>query len=141
MALIVVDASVVAKWFLLEPGSETARALLKTNVAGENVLIAPHTLLEEVCSLIAKRFRIKLLTEQVAKEAFTFLMRYQPVLLDLPTVQAEALDIALKFHISFWDAIYLALAISNRCDLITADKRLYAAASRHYPFVVLLGSR
>jgi predicted nucleic acid-binding protein len=61
-----------------------------------------------------------------------------PVLLDQSI--AEALALALRHQISFWDSLYLALAINQRADLITADQRLYRSVSRHYPFVKLLGS-
>ena len=41
-----------------------------------------------------------------------------------------------KYHISFYDAAYVALAKSLQCDLITADKKLVKAVN--LPFVKLL---
>ncbi|TAN22559.1 MAG: PIN domain-containing protein [Acidobacteria bacterium] len=51
-----------------------------------------------------------------------------------------AFRLALQRQISLWDAIYLALALERRCDLITADRRLYRTLAPHYPFVKMLGS-
>lgn len=50
---LVVDASVVVKWYFDEPASEAARALRGRPLN----LIAPHLLLLEVASSIWKRLR------------------------------------------------------------------------------------
>ena len=40
---------------------------------------------------------------------------------------ATALDLALSLGPTVYDALYLALAISRHCPLVTADERFYRA--------------
>ena len=49
--MIVVDASVAVKWFLVEAGSEAAPALLET----ESEIVGPDLLLIEVAGAIVRR--------------------------------------------------------------------------------------
>ena len=134
--LSVIDASVAVKWVLSETAEDKATALLQSFADGAIELIAPEVLLHEVASTLSKRCRRKDLTSKQAERAFELFLEKTPVLLDQPI--AEALALALRHQISFWDSLYLALAINQRADLITADQRLYRSVSRHYPFVKLL---
>src|SRR5579871_3022186 len=63
--MIVVDASVAAKWYLNEPGSEAAALLLE----GDQPLFAPALIRIEVASAITRPFREGKLSEQRAREA------------------------------------------------------------------------
>lgn len=40
---------------------------------------------------------------------------------------ASALEIALAHRRSIYDAIYVALALRENCEMVTADERLYNA--------------
>jgi predicted nucleic acid-binding protein len=57
-------------------------------------------------------------------------------------VQA-AFDIAQTFQRTVYDALYLALAVAEQCDLITADESLQRSlqGTKLQRFVVSLGSR
>lgn len=63
----------------------------------------------------------------------------QPLLVDEPGQLRAAFELSVLHRLSFWDSIYLALAIDKRCDIVTADRRFRTGAGRHYPFVILLG--
>ena len=136
----VVDASVAAKWFLLEELNVEARAILRGYVTLEFQLIAPPIFASEIGSLLVKRYRRKLISEKIARGAMDFFSLYQPTLIPHPGGHSAAFDLAMEFHISFWDACYVALAQEFRCDLITADRRFYESARKHYPFMRLLGA-
>ncbi|MEQ1886095.1 MAG: type II toxin-antitoxin system VapC family toxin [Bryobacteraceae bacterium] len=138
MATLVVDASVAIKWVLNEDGHLPARDLLRTFVSGENDLVAPRTLPEEVSSALAKRVRTKHLTSAAAIKAFEFLERYMPTLESDRALTKEALLLSLRLQLGLWDCLYLALAIRGRYTLITADRRLYRGAIAHYPYVEML---
>ena len=129
--LLVVDASVVLAWVFREPDHERATEVLDQWVCGRVDLLAPRILIEEIASVLCKRVRRKHIMQMEAVEAFTILAGNPPRLVDndIP----GALQLGLRHGISFWDGLYLALAIDRRCDFVTADKRLYAAASRMYP--------
>lgn len=138
---LIVDASVVLKWVLPEPDRDEAVRLLDAYEAEEADLIAPRVLMEEVGSALSKRCRRKELSESQARKAWHLIEIRQPLLVDEPALLPTALDLSLDYQLSFWDSLYLALAIAERCDLITADQRFYNAGRRHYPFFRLLGKR
>lgn len=138
MPALIIDASVVMRWALPEPGREPALALLSLYEANRLDLAAPQLLRAEVASALVKRYRRHSLTLAQATEAFELICMRSPELAE-PDVET-AFRLALEGQISLWDAIYVALALARRCDLITADRRLYRSLAPHYPFVKMLGA-
>ena len=59
MAKIVVDSSVVIKWFVTEPLSEEARRILDGYQAGTLTLIAPDLLAAEIGNIVWKKYRLQ----------------------------------------------------------------------------------
>jgi predicted nucleic acid-binding protein len=137
-AAIVVDASVVIKWVLNEPGREHAAALLDEYEGGRIDLIAPRLLMTEVASALSKRCRRKELSPKGAEQAFRLIEARRPLLTDEPGELRFALSFSLERQVSVFDALYVGLAILRRCDFVTADRRLYRSVARHYPFARLL---
>jgi predicted nucleic acid-binding protein len=129
---LVVDCSVAAKWILPEPGREAAVRLLKRSEAGEVVLLAPDLLLAEFASLLAKRSRRKELSERQAEQAFELMQRCAPRLSDTRPRVRRALSLALQTQLSFWDCVYINLAIEQGCAVVTADQRLFRGASARH---------
>lgn len=122
---IVIDASVAAKWVVLEVGSDTAADILRSGAP----LHAPEQCLAEIANVLWKRARRGDITAMEAAEA----MRHAA---DLPvdlhahaTLVAPALLIAMEANITVYDALYVALARSLDAELITADKRLVASGA------------
>lgn len=116
---LVIDASVAVKWFVPEPGHDSARALLDLNDA----LIAPDWLLAEVANVFWKQQRRGQINLSLSQEALHIL----PGLLDLrPTVALvnEALKIAHSIDHPVYDCIYLALTREQGATLVTDDKGL-----------------
>jgi len=124
---LVVDASVVAKWYLPETLSDRADALQQHAIAQELHLVAPDLLYYEVGNALWKRVRTQTLT---AGEAQTLLAQ----LLALPirrvssyALAGAALEIAVQTGRTIYDAAYLAIAESLETRLITADERFVNA--------------
>ena len=134
-----IDSSVAVKWLLPEPGRAEAVRLLDEYEAGTADLIAPRLISEEVASALSKRCRRKEMTAARAEAMFRLFDLRRPRIVDAPGHLEMALGLSLRHHVSLWDALYLALAIERRADLITADQRLFRSVARHYPFVRLLG--
>lgn len=133
MTRFVVDASVAAKWFLPE---EHAAAAVRLQ-GPDHELSAPDLLVAEIANVMLKRLRAGELGEEDAQAAVALL----PVMTQLMSSVAlapEALRIALRHDRSTYDAIYVALALRDRCPLITADRRLYNALRHHLPDTVVL---
>ncbi len=115
---IVVDASVVAKWFLEEPHSEKAMALRLDYVNGLIDFVAPTLLPYEV--LNALRYSPDFGKADLEKIA-TSIKGYQ---LHLVLLKIGSVAMAYEYGISIYDASYVALAEEMGVELYTADERL-----------------
>ena len=136
MSLLVLDASVAAKWFLpgsREPLKEEALSLLRRHAEGEIELIVPDLFWAEFGNILWKAVRTRRLVQKSASEALMDMLRY-----GLPTVNAreltdDALAIALATGRTVYDAIYVALAVRKKCQFVTADERLVNTLATHWP--------
>lgn len=121
---VVVDASVALKWVLQEEGDDRARAL-----AAFETMIAPDLWLIECANVLTLRVRRGQIAADVAAQAVDFIasapVRIVPTRGHVPT--AHALSVALKQ--SAYDSLYLALALSERAVMVTADAAFFRAAS------------
>jgi predicted nucleic acid-binding protein len=115
---VVVDASVVAKWFLEEVHSEKAMDIRLDYINGLVDLVAPDLLPYEV--LNALRYDPDFGKADLEKVA-TAIEDYQLLLVPLKT---GAVDMAYEYGISIYDASYLALAKEMGVELYTADEKL-----------------
>ena len=135
---IVLDCSVAAKWVLPEPDREPALRLFERYESGEILLIAPDLLLSEFASLLAKRHRRKQLSAQQARTAYWLMTRCAPRLFDIQPRILPALNLSLQYQISFWDCVYIALALEHQCQFFTADRRLFRAGRARHPCLKLI---
>jgi len=120
MSVLVLDASVVVKWFVDEVHAQEARLLLEASTG----YAAPDLIFAEVASTIWKKVKRNSLTHEAAREIVTDL-----TLIDIDTVPCsdltrEAYALATATDRSVYDAMYLALAIRLNTRLVTADQRL-----------------
>ena len=139
MTSLIVDASVAVKWVISEPGRSAAVSLLGLYEADRIYLAAPRLIVHEVASTLSKLSRRKKIPNSNADYAFRSFELHRPELVDDAELASPALSLSLQHQMSYWDCLYLALAIERRADLITADWRFYRSVARHYPFVKLLG--
>ncbi len=121
MKRVVVDASVVAKWFISEEYSDAALRLLDS----EDELIAPDLLYAEFGNILWKKQRRGELQMTQAIKMMALLRRAPIRLYASESLAESALAIGCELARSFYDSLYLALAVSRSCELVTADRRLY----------------
>ncbi|WP_445630414.1 type II toxin-antitoxin system VapC family toxin [Nostoc sp. DSM 114167] len=123
MSQYVLDASIAIKWFIPEVYSGAARRLVGSN----HTFLVPDFFFPEVGNVLWKRVRRG---EDTAENA-------RQILADLNAVPVEvyisqplmplALDIALQTDRAVYDSLYLALAITQQCQMVTADEKFYNA--------------
>ena len=126
---VVVDASVVAKWFIPEVDTEKALRIRDKHVTGELHLAAPDLLLYEVSN--ALRYREDIAQEQLTEDVetlFTLEVDLEPPDGHLMTRAAQE---ARSLGISIYDACYLSLGESKATSVITADRTLRDRAKGH----------
>lgn len=119
MTRVVVDASVASKWVLDEEFSDRAADLLE----GHDLIVPSHWKLEAAESL-SIRVMVGALSSEVAAERLRAL-NYAPVTeVSYQEVFTDAVNIASDLDILLREALYVALAVSYGCALITADRDL-----------------
>lgn len=123
MADVVVDASVVAKWYIPERDHELARALRDDYLDGRHDLLAPALLPFEVIN--ALKYSGHYEDDQLV-EASTTLPEYGIELIPYREAGPVA-EVALDLDVTLYDASYLALALSRDSTVYTADSRLLDA--------------
>lgn len=117
----VIDASVVVKWFSREPNHERAKNLLKKLENREIDLFTSDLLFYEVGNAL---FRGKKLKAAEINEAL-FLLREIPInFLGLDPGRIETSTALMeRYNLTFYDAIYAALAKEFNAPLISANPK------------------
>lgn len=134
MSRLVIDASVAVKWFLPEEQSEAARALLRPG----HDLIAPELIYAELGSALLKRVRKGEIGEDVAARIFTLARELSMDIHPISPLLEATLRICAGHKQTFYDSLYLALALAQDARLVTADRRFFDAirASSFGPDVI-----
>lgn len=122
--MIVIDASVVLKWFSSEEEHHEKALLLKDrHILGKERMAGPELLLYEVANVL----RVKRGDLPSAVEAFSAFCSVGVEVHSLePADLTEAMKLSHTYGISTYDASYLSLARTLHSDFITADERFLA---------------
>ena len=140
MTDIVVDASLVAKWGLLEERSEEALALYERWESEGVRCLAPSLLVNELTNTLYKRVQREEISEKQAREVLSKLLGLAVVLFDDAELADRAMVLAREFRLrAVYDAFYLSSAELTRCELWTADERLYNTVRSDLPWVHWIG--
>jgi predicted nucleic acid-binding protein len=142
MSRFVIDASVAAKWFLPAAGetlTDEALQLLRRYTNGEIRLIVPDLFWAEFANILWKAVRQGRWTKGAADAAIAAMKDRNLPTAPTLTLLEEAFTIATTFDRTVYDSLYVALAISSKAQLVTADERLARALAAHLP-VKWLGS-
>jgi predicted nucleic acid-binding protein len=123
---LVVDASVAVKWILDEDAS--ARALALKELREE--LIAPSLVLAEIGNVLWKHVLRQTLSQADAALGLVHLAATFDRLEPLESLHKRAMALALQLQHPIYDCFYLAVAEREPAPLVTADRRLLAAAER-----------
>ena len=136
--LYVIDAGVVVKWFIPEVDSDIAHQLLERYLQGVDTAVAPDLLIAECGNVLWRRCRQGDITPEEATESLADLLTLQVPLVPATSLVQSALQLALQYQRTLYDALYLTLAQERNCDLITADERFFNALRAQFPQLQLL---
>jgi len=135
---LVVDASVIAKWLFAEPDSDKARALYNEARMRKLSLLAPQILPAEIASVLFVRVLRGVLQAGEARALYSRFELACPDLSEISQLTPAALDLALRYRHSVYDCLYVALAMREQSDMITADQRLVRTFRPVFPWIRLL---
>lgn len=120
--LYIIDNSVILKAFLNESGSDKVKKLLVRKKRFEISIFVPDIFRYEFFNKLTKEYN-----EVEAMKAFKIFIDRQVSIIPL---EEDLIKLANKLvtkypKISFYDAVYHALAQAYKADLITADEHYY----------------
>ncbi len=116
----VIDASVAVKWVVDEAGTDAAVSLLAHN------LFAPDFMLAECANILWKKHRRGEMTHDEAVLASGVLAGSEVTFVSARPLMETATRLAMALGHPAYDCLYLALAQSRGCPLVTADAKLAA---------------
>lgn len=134
---VVLDSSVVVKWFSTETKTEEALRLRNLYTQGSLQITVSEVLIAEVAN--ALRYKPDYDTEKLKKAAMSLLgLRFNIAHLTKPIV-TRTVEIAYEGKVTFYDALPVAIAEARKTVCITADeetqhKKLHA---KGYPTELL----
>jgi predicted nucleic acid-binding protein len=115
---LVIDASIAVKWVVEENGTAEALALRQ-----KAKLIAPELLVAECANILWKKVQRNELLKEAALLAARLLQSAEIELLATRPLLEAATRLAIEIDHPAYDCMYLALAVENKCQFITADER------------------
>jgi predicted nucleic acid-binding protein len=124
MSLYVVDASIAVKLYVPEVHSQQAVQFF----SDQHDLIAPDIMLAEFGNIIWKK--VRLLGELTSDEGTKIIAAAQTLPLNYYSTAdliANGFEIALNAQRTVYDCLYVALAASQGCQLMTDDRKLHSA--------------
>ncbi|MHA2156845.1 MAG: type II toxin-antitoxin system VapC family toxin [Candidatus Hodarchaeales archaeon] len=130
MQQIVVDASIVVKWFIREKFSELALKVRDSFVDGQFRLISSSLLHYEVLNALKYS---KLFLDSELELAATSLENYGIILVPLNgTYTQTVVKLAETYDLSIYDAAYIGLADILDVQAYSADRKLVNKVSKNY---------
>ena len=120
--MIILDASVVVKWFSEEEYTEKALAIRERIRMGEERVIVPDLLLYELAN--ALKYNPSFDANDVSDALTSIFDMDLEIVTPIPEIINLAVALAFDYNITVYDAFYIALAKDLELTFITADRRL-----------------
>jgi predicted nucleic acid-binding protein len=135
MLRFVIDASVAVKWFIPEPESEKAEILLAKFRRGEIDLAAPDVVVGEVGNTLWKRSARGDIAVDDAAQSYADLLKIAITIQSSSALALRAFKLASDLAHPLYDTLYIALAESLNCELVTADEALIKKLRAKFPLL------
>ena len=122
---IILDSSVVAKWFFPAEEDSKIAIVIKDLFVSKNISIsAPLLLCYEINNLIRTAVKSLRINKDLAKDAYQGFLELDIVYYSSTELMGSTLDKAIMFDISSYDAAYIALSEYLNIPFYTADHKL-----------------
>ena len=124
MELLVLDTSVVLKWFSEESHSGAALKIRDDFYKGLCGIVVPDLLLYEFSN--ALRYNQNYTPEDVNKAVVSLFELQIDIVVPTIEILTDSADLARKYDIAVYDAVFVALAKSLGAVFVTADEKLHS---------------
>jgi predicted nucleic acid-binding protein len=123
---LILDASVIVRWFLRdEPNAEQAATLRGPVLAGRDQAIVPSVCWMEVGHALARAVRRGRLPDVAVEPVMEALAELLELVRGVEVDPVLSLRVALELGLGAYDSAYLVLSRTTGQSLITADRRQY----------------
>lgn len=134
--MLVLDASVILKWMLLDRDSEAdcerATSIVESVISGQSEILQPVHWLAEVAAVLAR------LSPDTAGVDVQKLASFEFAICDEPAVWQQACILSIDTGQRLFDTLYHAVALQNEDTvLVTADERYHRKAC-HFRRIIML---
>jgi len=135
ISLLVIDASIVARWYLPSPPHvDLARQVRSDYQENRISLTAPDNLPIEVGGALHQAMRARYIRSEDSESWYNEFLDWNLPLVETADLLRPAYRLSLRFGCSFYDAIYLVLAQQENLPFLHADQRLHNALGGRFPF-------
>jgi predicted nucleic acid-binding protein len=121
---LILDSSVIAKWFFVENDSDNALIIKEQFTKNKISLSVPLLLYYEINNLLKKAVKKYRIDEQDAIKAYKAFLQLNFVTYSSEFLLQKTLEIAIKYDISSYDATYIAMSEYLQIQFLTADQKL-----------------
>jgi len=122
---LVIDASVLIKFYVPEVLSDRAERLLASVEKGDIDLLAPDLIYPEAGNILWEKQRLKELTRSEVEEITNAILSLSLKIEASRTLLPLAVEVAITYGVTVYDASYLSLAKVYETTLITADRKIF----------------
>lgn len=140
MDVLVVDSSVAVKWFVVEPYSSEARQILDAYQNRLLSFLAPDLINAEFGNIIWKKQIFQGLDASDAQDILDKFQQLQFTVTPTAELLEDAYKVAVTYHRTVYDALYLALSVRENCQFVTADEKLVNAVKSSFPNLIWLAN-
>lgn len=136
----VLDSNVAFKWEVPETDTDIAIRLRDAYRNNTHQLRAPDVFPLEIGHALTRAERQKRIKPPDGWAAWLAIMSDTPVLMSSLPLMPRAYAISSQHRVGIYDCLYIALAESEGCELITADDRLLKNLGPSFAFIIPLAS-
>ena len=127
---LIIDASVLVKFFVPEVLSSKAEQLLASVEKGSVRLFAPDLIYAEAGNTLWKKHRLKELTQSEVGKITNLIISIPLKVEPSKALFPLAIDIAIAYDVTVYDALYLSVAKVYETQMMTADSKLFDLAAK-----------
>lgn len=136
----VLDSSAGFKWVVAEADTDKALRLRDDFRNGLVELLAPDVFPTEIGHGLTRAERQRRITPTEGATYLADLLKLLPQLHPSLALLPRAYEISSQMRVGIYDCLYVALAEREKCELITADDKLFKNLQPQFPFLVALSS-
>ena len=118
---LVIDASIAIKWYLPEIHAGAALQYLDESLT----LLVPELFYTEFGNILWKKCRVGEISIAEAHGILDEIGRVPLQQHDIHSILKPAFELATVHNSSVYDCVYLALAVTGGCQMVTADRKLF----------------